>query len=156
LSLNPNLSYFFVDVPPSIFVAQKYIAKLFPDRTVFAVQNFSSFEEVKEEMEKASLVFLLPHQLKMVPEGHFDLTISISNLGEMTKLQISEYTQLIGRKTNGYVYNKQWNASINPFDGQVIESGEYPVLDGWREVYRRNCETNPEFFESLHTVESTP
>jgi putative sugar O-methyltransferase len=155
LSLNPRLSYFFVDVPPSIFIAQKYIAKLFPDRTVFAVQNFSSFEDVKEEMEKASLVFLLPHQLKMVPEGHFDLTISISNLGEMTKTQISEYTQLIGRKTNGHIYNKQWNSSINPFDDQVIESGEYPVLDGWCEVYRRNCETNPEFFESLHAIEPT-
>jgi putative sugar O-methyltransferase len=155
LSLNPNLKYFFVDVPPSIFVAQKYIAKLFPDRTVFAIQNFSFFEDVKEEMEKASLVFLLPYQLKMMPEGYFDLTISISNLGEMTKSQISEYTQLIGRKTNGHVYNKQWNSSINPFDGQIIESGEYPVLDGWREVYTRNCETNPEFFESLYEIGST-
>lgn len=155
LTLNPHVKYFCVDVPPSIFVAQKYIAKLFPERTVFSVQDFSSYESVKDQMDNASVVFLLPHQLEMLPDDHFNLAVSISNLGEMTKSQIARYTRLIGRVTKGHVYNKQWNSSINPFDDQVIESGEYPVLEGWREVYTRYCATNPDFFESLHEVEAT-
>jgi putative sugar O-methyltransferase len=152
LTLNPDVQYFFVDVPPSLFIAQKYMTMIFPERTAFLVQDFESFDEVREEIEAASLVFLLPHQLEALPDDYVGLTISISNLGEMTKRQISEYSILIDRVTNGFAYNKQWNSSINPFDDQVITMSEYPTKANWREIYMRKCPANPEFFESMHRI----
>lgn len=152
MSLHPQVRYFFVDVPPSLYVAQKYLTMLFPDRPAFPVQDFESFSEVREAIEKASLVFLLPHQLKFMPDDFFDLSISISNLGEMTKLQIAEYASLIGRVTDGFAYNKQWESSINPFDNQVIDMSDYVAQDNWNEIYIRKCANNPEFFESMHKI----
>lgn len=152
MNLHPQVKYFFIDVPPSLYMAQKYLATLFPERSSFFVQDFESFSDVQEEIEQASMVFLLPHQMELLPADFFDLSISISNLGEMTKFQISEYAKQIGRVTEGFVYNKQWSNSINPFDDQVIRTSDYIIEDNWLEVYKRECTTNPEFFETMHRV----
>jgi putative sugar O-methyltransferase len=152
LSLHPQLQYTMVDIPPALFVAQRYLSEVFPELKVFRVRDFESFEDVAEEMEEASIVFLLPHQLKKLPADRFDLVINISSFGEMTRDQIDEYFDQIDRITHGHLYTKQWQISKNPFDKLVIKVSDYPVKPVWTRIFLRPCAVQPEFFEALYRV----
>lgn len=152
LNLNPRIRYVLVDIPPALYVAQRYLSAVFPERTIFRVREFTDFERVRDEMEASSIVFMLPHQLAMLPPDYFDLVINISSFGEMTREQIEYYFTEIDRVGRGHFYMKQWLKSQNPFDSLVLTPQDYPLLPHWRTVFSRTCPVQTEFFEALHEV----
>src|SRR6266542_3793636 len=127
LGLNPGVQYTLVDVPPALWVAQRYLSSVFRSRPVFRVRGFRSYDEVREEMEQASIVCLLPHQLELLPDRRFDLSTSISSFGEMGPTQIRTYFKALERLTKGHFYMKQWKVSQNAFDRVSLREGDYPV-----------------------------
>jgi len=152
LSRHPDLKYVMVDIPPALFLAQRYLMSVFPRHRVFRFRDFNSLEEVREDIEAASVVFLMPHQLEMLPDDWFDLTINISSLGEMTREQICWYFDQIDRTTRGSFYTKQWKLSKNPFDGLELTENDYPVPDHWSVVMKRECAVQVEFFETVYRI----
>lgn len=152
LTAQPACRYFIVDIPPALFVAQRYLSAVFKDRKVFKFRPFRSFDEVKEELRQADLAFLLPHQAEMLPYGLFDLCINISSLHEMKREQIQAYFQMIDRLTSGYFYTKQWKVSLNLFDKLTITETEYPVPRRWRAVYHRTPVVHRKFFEAMYKI----
>lgn len=152
LTLHPDLQYVMADIPPALYIAQRYLSSVFKDRKVFRARDFSDYSAVREEMESASIVFLLPHQLALIPEKAVDLTINISSFGEMTQDQIEHYFGEIERVTRGNFYTKQWIKSQNPFDGLVLRQQDYPHRPHWREVFLRRCPVQTEFFEALYHI----
>ena len=83
LSLLPGVRYVVIDIPPALYVAQRYLPSVFPDRKVFTWRTFESYPEIQSEFEHADLAFLLPSQIEMLPDGLFDLFVNISSLHEM-------------------------------------------------------------------------
>jgi putative sugar O-methyltransferase len=152
LSLHPTVRYVMVDIPPALYVAQRYLSSLFRNRRIFHAREFSSYDEVRSEIEEASIVFLLPNQLKLIPNKTFQLTINISSFGEMNRGQIDRYFNEIDRITAGAFYSKQWKKSQNPFDKLILSEGDYPIRPHWNKVYSRSCPVQSEFFESLYLV----
>jgi len=152
MSLHPKLQYVFVDIPPAVYIAQRYLSSIFEDRTIFNVREFESYDEVRSEIEAASLIFLLPHQLQKLPSDWCDLVINISSFGEMTREQIKYYYSQIDRLAPGHFFTKQWKHSKNPFDGIVIDEADYPVLPGWKKLYSRSCTVQSDFFEALYEI----
>lgn len=152
LDLHRDIHYTLVDIPPALYVAQRYLSSVFRNRPIFSVRDFSSYEDVREEIERCSIVFLLPHQLSMMPAARFDLALSISSLGEMTREQIEYYFAEIGRVTRGHFYTKQWKKSQNPFDGLVLTEKDYPFRPRWRKLYSRECAVQSDFFEALYEI----
>lgn len=152
LDLHPDIHYTLVDIPPALYVAQRYLSSVFRNRPTFSVRDFSSYEDVREEIERCSIVFLLPHQLAMMPAARFDLALSISSFGEMTREQIEYYFAEIGRGTRGHFYMKQWKKSQNPFDGLVLTEKDYPFRPRWRKLYSREGAVQSDFFEALHEI----
>ncbi|WP_170131739.1 putative sugar O-methyltransferase [Aquicella lusitana] len=154
LTLNPKARVVLVDIMPALYIAQRYLSSVFHDRNIFRARNFDSYEEVRDEIERASIVFLLPHQLTLLPDKQFDLCINISSFGEMNLDQIQWYFEQINR-LGSYFYMKQWDLSKNPFDGLVLHKNDYPCLENWQEIYSRNCAVQNEFFETLYQVNLT-
>jgi putative sugar O-methyltransferase len=148
-SIFSSPQYWMVDIPPAVFVAQRYLSEVFPDHKIFHVQDFEFFEEVHEDIESSSFVFLLPHQLALVPDDHFDLTISISSFAEFSREQIAVYLDLIDRKTAHYFYLKQWLEGQNAFDNEIVKFDEYLLPNRWVTVLERSCEVNELFREKL-------
>lgn len=152
LALNPKIKVTLVDIPPALYVAQRYLSSVFKDRRVFKARNFTRYAEVREELEAASIVFLMPHQLALMPKKRFDLSMNISSLHEMGTEQVKWYFMQLRRLTSQYFYLKQWRSSNNCFDGVVLNQGDYPYPKNWRNIYSRPCSVQAEFFEALFEV----
>lgn len=152
LNAFPKGKYIIIDIPPALFVSQEYLSSIFPDKKIFTFRCFKNFGEVEQEFEAADIVFLLPHQAKMLPTKSIDLFINISSLHEMQMQQIQEYFKLIDNLTRGMFYSKQWLVSKNPEDGIVIEKNDYPVLENWQELYSRPAKVQVYFFEAMYSI----
>lgn len=155
LKLNPHIQYTLVDIPPAMWIAQRYMISVFGDRKVFHVREFKNYDEVREEMEQASIVCLLPHQLDLLPDRRFDLSLNISSFGEMQQEQIRNYFEALERLTNGHFYMKQWKVSQNAFDHLALTEDSYPVSPNWTQIYSRTCAVQTAFFESLYKTSGT-
>lgn len=153
LKIFPNCRYIIIDIPPALYVSQQYLSALFPLKKIFHFRCFNDYHEVREEIENASIVFLLPHQAKMLPKKCIDLFINISSLHEMKQEQINEYFKLIDRLTKNLFYSKQWLLSKNSFDGIVIKKDDYPVPSNWQMIYNRKPKVQVHFFESMYKID---
>ncbi len=154
LQLNPHIQYTLVDVPPALYLAQRYLSSVL-EREIFRVRHFEDFADVESEMEGCSVVFLLPHQLCLLPNRRFDLTLNISSFGEMQPQMIAQYFDEIHRLTRGVFYSKQWKISKNPFDGIDVSEEDYPVKGSWQPLYQREARVQTEFFEAAYRIGGT-
>ena len=101
-------------------------------------------------MEEASIVFLLPHQVELLPDHHFDASLNISSFGEMQTSQIATYLEAVDRLTTGHFYMKQWKVSQNAFDNLALTEESYPIPKRWKKLYSRTCAVQNAFFEALY------
>ena len=152
LALQPACRYILVDIPPALYVAQRYLTALFPERRVFPFRPFDEFETVRDEFEDASIVFLTPNQLEALPDKSVDLFLNISSLHEMRMDQIRYYFGQIERLTRRYFYFKQWKETTVPFENETIREADYPVGEHWRRIYRQQCAVQHKFFEALYEL----
>lgn len=148
----PNCKYVIIDIPPALYIAQEYLAKVLPDRKIMKFSPFSNFDDVREQYEQAEIVFLLPHQAEMLPSKHVDLFVNISSLHEMTLNQVESYFDLIDKKTRGHFYIKQWKSFTNPDDGITISEDKYPYRSSWTKIMSRTSLAQPAFFEAIYKI----
>jgi putative sugar O-methyltransferase len=154
LNVFPRGKYIVIDIPPALYVSQEYLSSVFPDKKIFTFRCFTQFKEIEQEFHNADIVFLLPHQARMLPEKCIDLFINISSLHEMKMQQIKEYFNLIDKLTKGYFYSKQWFIGKNAVDGIVIKKNDYPVPSNWQELYSRPAKVQVYFFEAMYRITS--
>ena len=149
LTLQPGCRYILVDIPPALYVAQRYLSTLFEDRSIFSFRSFGSYDQVRDEFEKSMIIFLTPNQLELLPDKSVDLFVNISSLHEMRMDQIQYYFGEIDRLTRRYFYFKQWKETTIPFENETITEADYPIRDNWRLINRQQCKVQTYFFEAL-------
>lgn len=152
LTLRLNCRYVLVDIPPALYVCEKYLSDIFEDRKIFTFRPFGRFAEIEEEYENADIVFLMPHQLELLPDKSVDLFVNISSLHEMRMEQIRYYFTMIEKLTRKYFYCKQWKETTIPYENVVIRQEDYPVGRHWRQIYARECKVQNLFFEALYDL----
>ena len=152
LTLRPDCRYVLVDIPPALYVCEKYLSDVFKDRKMFPFRPFERFEDIKDEYENAEILFLMPHQLELVPDKSVDLFINISSLHEMRIDQIRYYFKLMEKLTRKYFYTKQWKESKIPYENVIIRQADYPINKNWRQIYARECKVQDQFFEALYDL----
>lgn len=145
----PEIKYIIADIPPALCVAESYLSRVFPNKKVFQFRPFACFEEIREEFEAASICFLLPHQLELLPPQSIDLGINISSLHEMTLDANHYYFSQFSRLLKKYFYFKQWKESFIPGDNLIIREGDYPIPSAWEEIFWQTCPIQTLFFEAL-------
>jgi len=136
LKVFKNSSYCVIDIPPALYISQKYLSQLFPKEKIFHFRSFASFRSIKAEFESARIRFLMPHQLELLPNNSFDLFINISSLHEMKRKPIKNYLLQINRLCNGFFYTKQWIRSIIK-ENNHISHDNYPIPKAWIQIYKR-------------------
>lgn len=146
-----NSSYCIIDIPPALFISQKYLSRIFQKEKMFTFRPFKSFDNVKEEFESARIRFLMADQIEHLPDKYFDLMITISSLHEMSLEQINNYIKCIDRLTHGYFYTKQWRRSRTK-DNFYIRENEYPIPKNWRTIYKKRHPIQAMFFEALYGI----
>lgn len=140
-----------VDLPPALMVSQWYLRNMFPSANRMEYRNFTHFDEIRKEFDRAEICFLLPHQLQLLPDKSLDLLINVSSLQEMSREQINHYYDLIDHKAR-FFYTKQWFFWENSEDKMQVPAIIYPTKPHWE---LRNARVNPvhnEFFEALFKV----
>jgi putative sugar O-methyltransferase len=128
LTLQPGCRYILVDIPPALYVAQRYLSAIFADRKIFRFRSFDRYE---------------------------DLFINISSLHEMRMDQIRYYFSEIDRLARKYFYFKQWKETIIPFENEKITEADYPVRENWHLIHRQQCKVQTYFFEALYEIRDT-
>jgi putative sugar O-methyltransferase len=141
-----------VDIPPALYVAQRYLTTLFPNLRAVSCEDFQQAKNKSEILNNADLVFLLPHQTLDLPDKYADLILNISSLGEMTREQIRETVNEIDRIGKGVFYTKQWKVSQNPFDDLVLSLPDYEFPRHWRLIFERDCQVQTQFFEAAFEI----
>ena len=152
LALQSSCRYVLVDIPPALYLAQRYLTAVFPDRRVFKFRPFDDYESVRSEMEDSSIVLLTPNQLELLPDNSVDLFINISSLHEMRMDQVRYYFTEMERLTRKYFYFKQWKETTVPFENETINEADYPVGSDWTLINRQQCEVQHKFFEALYEL----
>ena len=140
-----------VDLPPALMVSQWYLRGTFPSANRMEYRSFTSFEEIREDFNRAEICFLLPHQLQLLPDKSLDLLINVSSLHEMSREQINHYYDLIDHKAR-YFYTKQWSFWENPEDKIKVPAVIYPTRPHWKLCNARVSPVHQEFFEALFKV----
>ena len=148
----PQVQIVVVDIPPALYVSQWYLTNAFPNLKCFKFREIANYEEVKQDFESASLAFLTPEQIELVPGKSIDLFVNISSLHEMTPEQIKNWFQQIDRVCRGWFYTKQFREYPNLIDNLVIREADYPVLTGWQEKMKRINPVFMAFFEAVYKV----
>lgn len=147
----PSCSYTIIDIPPALFIAQKYLSKIFHKEKIFQFQLFHSFKQVRKEFETARIRFLSADQIELLPKNYFNLVINISSLHEMNRRQIKNYINQINRICSRYFYTKQWRRSKISDNGYISEK-DYPHFANWKTIFYRKHPIQKMFFEALYRI----
>jgi putative sugar O-methyltransferase len=140
-----NVSYAIFDIPPALAVSQWYLTRVIgSDRVVgFDPQGDPT------ALPAGTVGFFTPDQLERVPAGWFDLTQTISTLPEMPRRQSDHFLALLGAKSSGALFLKQWRRWRNEADDVELTEDGYDLPAEWQLVHRRVDPIQPMFFNRL-------
>ncbi len=153
VSASPSVRYTIIDVPPALYLSQRYLTAVFPQVAAFRFRPWDDFAVIRDEFSVARLRFLLPHQAELLPDRSIDCFINISQLHEMSRPQVERYFAVMDRICRGRVYTKQWLVSRTPVNDIIFRDDDYPVPARWRTLYHRRHPVQRMFFEALYEVE---
>lgn len=152
LRMLPEVGYLMVDIPPALYIAERYLAGQFPDRKIFPYRPFTNFADVAAEFKESNLAFIMPDQLALLPDNMTDLFLAIDCLHEMRPEQIQNYFTMIDRLSS-YLYQKCWKKTMIPYDNITLTQDDYPFLPNWRNLFLRDCLVQSTYFEALFKID---
>ena len=82
LQTKKNLNYTIVDIPPTLFVSQSNLSNIFKNKKIFNYRKFNNFRQIEKEFISSDIRFLLPEQLKLIPNKSVVLSIATNCLHE--------------------------------------------------------------------------
>ncbi len=145
LSINNYLKYTICDIPPSIYISFERMKIAFPDRKIKLLIDINDQNSLLNHLNENDICFIFPHQLKMIKENYFDLTMAIDCLHEMDKKTIKFYFDIFNKITKNF-YFSIWEKTKNWHSGSFLKktekldfhSGDYPVPDNWENLFKEN------------------
>ena len=150
VSARPDLQYYVVDIPPALYVSQRYLSEVLPDVAVFPFRPFRDHAEVAAAMAGARIVFLEPQQLELLPPDHLDVVLTVSTLHEMRADQVANYLAQVDRLCRGAFYTKQWRRFFNDVDGITASADGQRLPARWQPVFERSPLVPRSFVEALY------
>lgn len=154
LRLLPRVRYIMVDIPPALYIAERYITEQFPEKKIFRYRSFQNFSKVAGEFQGAQIAFLMPDQLSLLPDRSADLFLAIDCLHEMRPEQIRRYYQTVDRLAD-FFYQKCWKKTKIPYDNVTLTEFDYPFLPNWQSLFFRDCRVQSTYFEALFKLTHT-
>lgn len=146
-----NLKYTICDIPPTLFISQTNIEKIFPVKKIFKFRPFKSYSEIEYEFENADIKFLTPDQIKLLPNKTFDLSIAIDCLHEMHRKQVVNYFDEFDRLSSNLFFKCQ-NIQWAEFDNNKFTIDNYPIKDNWEKILHKKCFIPNDYFNAIYKI----
>jgi SAM-dependent methyltransferase len=158
LKLHPQIKYVLVDIPPALWIAERYLSEVFPEKRIFRYRDFESFDDIADEYKHAEVAFLVSSQLATLPAHSVDLVINISSLHEMRKDQVTYYIDRFNEvlQPGGHLYLKQWKETKVLFEGVTLIEKDYPIPSSWTKLLSQTARVQTRFFEALYRKPAEP
>jgi len=151
--LQPDSKYIVVDIPPALYISQENISKNLPEKKIFKFRNFSRLEEVREEFERADIVFLSPEQITQVPKKSVDVAIAIDCLHEMTMENIEKYFGHFDRIAH-HLYFQCQNVQWAKTSKVLLTMDSYPIKKHWKKIVHEKCFVPNDYFYGIYQMDS--
>ena len=149
LKLHPGIKYYIIDIPPALYLSQKYLTDLFPEKMIFPFKPYAVPAECREDIEAAELIFLTPDQMECIPSDSVDLFLAIDCLHEMKPSAIQHFLDQ-AQRTARYFYTKNWmNTHV---DSYTYNWYSYPIPETWSLLFDEPCFVPSVFFHSLYQI----
>jgi putative sugar O-methyltransferase len=152
LNVFDKIKYIIVDIPPALYISERYLTSQFPDHKIFRFRHFENFSDVSDEFNNAQIIFLMPHQLNFLPDRTADMFLAIDCLHEMRPEQIAHYFRMFERHATS-LYLKCWKSTKIPYDNITVTEKDYPVPSYWKEIFWRDCKVQTAYFEALFVLD---
>ena len=147
----PHLKYIIADIPPALYIAQRYLSECFKEKSISKFKIFNNQEEFRKTLLENDIIFILPDQLVYFDKNSIDLFLAIDCLHEMTKERIKYYFN-VADKISNYFYFKCWKKTEIPFDFIKLDINSYPVKNSWKKIFHKDCDFPDNFFHSLYKL----
>jgi len=152
LQAKKNLNYTIVDIPPTLFVSQSNLSNIFKNKKIFNYRKFNNFREIEKEFISSDIRFLLPEQLKLIPNKSFDLSIATDCLHEFNKNQVDRYFDEFNRLSN-FFYFKCQNIQWATFEKKErYDMNNYPIKNNWKKIIHEKCHIPNRYFQALYKI----
>ena len=138
LSLVKNLKYVIVDIPPSIHVSLNELKNIYKDKKFFLAIDVDNKDELNEIIEKYDVVFIFPHQLNLLNDNFFDISIMIGVTLEMDPQIVKKYMYFVNLLSKA-LYMKVFKDAGLPFSFYKFykydDKSSYHINKNWDEIF---------------------
>ena len=152
-SLHPEMKIILIDIPPALYIAQKYLSDSFPEEKKLCFKDFDTFQEIEKDFYSSSFIFMMPDQIEKLPEKIIDLTIAVDIFYNLRKSELNHYFGLIDALSRGLYYKTLYDSSTqNTYEDDTYEYYEYPLKKNWVNVYGRKCFYPSTHYEAFYSI----
>lgn len=131
MTFNNNCKYVICDIPPALYISYERLKKVFKNKKIGLLYDYqnnnqkmklmggrdgSSEQDLNTQINYYDISFIMPHQLSLINNRFFDLTIAIDCLHEMDKKTINKYINNINKISKAF-YFSVWKKTNVPFSG---------------------------------------
>jgi putative sugar O-methyltransferase len=146
ITLNEKINYTICDIPPAIYISYNRLKKAFPAKRINLLFDIKDSEVLMNEIKKNDISFIFPHQLKLIKEKFFELSLAIDCIHEMDKKTINYYFDNVNNFSN-YFYFSIWEKTLVPFSFTFLTKlgnrldfykNDYPIKKNWTVIFKKN------------------
>jgi putative sugar O-methyltransferase len=144
ITLNEKINYTICDIPPAIYISYNRLKKAFPNKKINQLFDIKDSISLINEIKKNNISFIFPHQLKLIKEKFFELSLAIDCIHEMDKKTINYYFDNIDNSSN-YFYFSIWEKTLVPFSFTLLTrlgnrldfyKDDYPIKKSWKPIFK--------------------
>jgi len=152
LQIEKNLNYTIADIAPTLYVAQTNLSNFFKEKKIFKYRKFNNFDEIEKEFISSDIRFLLPEQIKLIPNKFFNLSIAVDCLHEFNKVQVDEYFNEFNRLSKFFYFKCQNTQSAIFERKEKYNIDNYPVKNNWEKIMHEKCFIPNGYFHALYKL----
>ena len=146
LSLKKDLKYVIVDIPPSIYVSTVQLRKHYPNLKISHAFETTDSSHLENIINESNVTYIFPHQLKLLKENYFDLSIMIGIINETEPKTIKNYMKFVNIVSNN-LYMKIFRYSGLPFSFYKFyrfdNKKDYYISNKWKElIFEKGMESD--------------
>ena len=142
LTIKPNLNYIICDIVPALYISYTRLKAAFPQKKIFLGIDIEDGIELEKKILENDIVFIFPHQLKVLSKSFIDLTLAIDCLHEMDKKTIKYYCNIFSIISKNF-YLSIWNKTNVPYSKGILNkenrldynAGDYNLPKNWEKKF---------------------
>ena len=113
LTFNEGCKYIICDIPPSIYINYVRQKKVFSNKKIKFCFDMKTNSELLMNLKENDVLFIFPHQIKLMENNNIDVVIAIDCIHEMEKKTIKYYFENINKFAK-MIYFSVWNKTAVP------------------------------------------